>query len=368
NDDTVRRVSVSRTLLSVLPVVLVLGCTSATSPASTNSEDGGTRQPPDAASLDAGPVVTRILLPDGMPGIGFDDLRWAPSIHRILAPAGRTGNLDLVDPLTLSVDPIGGFSKSSTFTKGAHASGCTSADEGGSALYAIDHETTTVRVVDPKTRAITLSTTLAADPDYVRYVSGSQELWFTQPLTGIEVLSVPAGGAPTHAATIPVAGGPEAIVADEARGRVYTNSFGGKTYAVDIATRTVVETWTNGCALSLGLALDESRGLLFVACAAGSIVVLDAAHGGTKTGELTQGAGLDILSYDPGLHHLYVQGAGSGDLGIVGISPAGEPSLLGVVTTAASSTSATDEAGHVFVGDPENGGLVRVRDTYPVTE
>jgi hypothetical protein len=58
----------------------------------------------------------------------------------------------------------------------------------------------------------------------------------------------------------------------------------------------------------------------------------------------------------------------SGDLGIVGISPSGQPTFLGTVTTAASSTSVTDESGHVFVGDPENGGLLRVRDTYPATE
>lgn len=354
--------------LFTLTLVLVPGCTPTTGSVSTGAPDGAVFSTSDAAAPDAGPVVTRIALPDGAPGIGFDDLRWARSIRKILAPAGRTGNLDLVDPSTLSVETVGGFSRSSTFTKGAHASGCTSADEGGNVIYAIDHETTTVRVVDPTTRSITLTATLSADPDYVRRPSGSAELWVTQPLTGIEVLSLPESGEPIHAATIPIAGGPEAIAVDEPHGRVYTNSFGGKTFAVDLATRSVVETWTNGCALSLGLALDTERGFLFVACAAGSIVVLDAAHGGAKLGELAQGAGLDILSYDPGLHHLYVQGATTGDLGIVGISRSGEPALLGVVTTAASSTSATDENGHVFVGDPEGGGLIRVRDTYAMTE
>jgi hypothetical protein len=312
--------------------------------------------------------VTSLVLPDGPPGIGFDDLSWAKSIRRILAPAGRTGDLDLVDPVTLAVDAIGGFSQSSTFTKGAHASGCTSAAEGGNLVYAIDHETTEVRSVDPRTRSIVQTTTVAADPDYVRYLGTTREVWVTQPLTGIEVLSVPATGAPIHAATIPITGGPEALAVDEARGRAYTNSFGGATYAVDIATRAVVETWTNGCAISLGLALDAERGFLFVACATGSIVVLDVEHAGAKLGELPQGAGLDVLSYDPTLHHLYVQGATSGDLGILGISPSGQPTHLGTVTTAASSTSVTDESGHVFVGDPENGALVRVRDTFPATE
>ena len=87
-------------------------------------------------------------------------------------------------------------------------------------------------------------------------------------------------------------------------------------------------------------------------------MVLDAANAGAKLGELKQGAGLDILSYDAGLHHLYVQGATSGDLGIVGISAKGKPALLGVVPTAkGSSTSVTDQHGHVFVGNPAAGAV-----------
>jgi hypothetical protein len=352
----------TRNILSVIPLGFALGCTSTANPASSNVPDAS------VAATDAGPLVTSVALPDGPPGIGFDDLRWAKSIQKILAPAGRTGNLDLVDPVTLAVDAIGGFTQSSSFTNGVHAAGCTSADEGRSMLYALDHETMQVRSVDPKSGPTVHATTLAIDSDYVRYVSTTDELWLTQPLTGIEVLSLPASGAPTHAATIPITGGPEALIVDGSRGRAYTNSFGGTTYAVDLATRTVVETWTNGCALSLGLELDADRGFVFVACAMGSIVVLDAAHGGVKLGELAQGAGLDILSYDSTLHHLYVQGGTSGDLGILGISSSGQPTHLGTVKTAASSTCATDGSGHVFVADPENGGLIRVRDTYPATD
>jgi hypothetical protein len=350
-------------------VVPVLGCSS--SPSAARGTPDGATSVLDAgvsdAAVDAGPITTAVPLPDGPPGVGFDDLRWAPSIGKVLAPAGRTGNLDLVVPTTLAVESIGGFSRSETFTKGSHGSGTTSADEGGAAVFAIDHETRTIRVVDPASRAIIASAPALADPDYVRYVASTRELWLTEPLTGIEVFSTPAAGAPEHVATIAIAGGPEAIVFDPGRGRVYTNSFAGQTYAVDVASRNIVETWQNGCAISLGLALDAERGFVFVACAAGSVVVMDAAGGGKKLGELTQGAGLDILSYDPGLHHLYVQGATSGDLGIVGVSSAGEPSLLGVVRTAASSTSVTDEHRNVFVGDPEAGGLIRVRDTYPAT-
>ncbi|MGH7434209.1 MAG: hypothetical protein ACRENE_00875, partial [Polyangiaceae bacterium] len=74
--------------------------------------------------------MSPVPLPDGAPGIGFDDLRYAPVLKKVLAPGGRSGNLDLVDPTTLAVDAIGGFSASTTFAAGSHSSGTTSADEG----------------------------------------------------------------------------------------------------------------------------------------------------------------------------------------------------------------------------------------------
>src|SRR5207237_37460 len=148
-------------------------------------------------------------------------------------------NLDLVDPDTLAVTPIGGFSMSAGFTLGGHASGTTSADEGNGALFAIDHETQSVRVVDSATRSMTGTTMLAGAPDYLRWIESSGEIWITEPNTGIEVLSVLSGGAPVHAATIAVPGGPEAIAVDNTRHRVYTNSFVGQTYAIDIPTRTI---------------------------------------------------------------------------------------------------------------------------------
>jgi hypothetical protein len=64
-----------------------------------------------------------------------------------------------------------------------------------------------------------------------------------------------------------------------------------------------------------------------------------------------------------------VQGSTSADLAIVAISAAGQPTLLGTVPTAqGSSTSTTDENGHVFVADPAAGALLMIRDTFPKTE
>lgn len=315
--------------------------------------------------------MTRVGLPLGAPGIGFDDLRYAPGIESVLAPAGRTGELDLVDPATSKVTAIGGFSASATFMVGSHTSGTTSADEGKGVIFAIDHETQTVRVVDETSNAIVVSGPLAGAPDYVRWVASSGEIWVTEPGTGLEVLTVDSTGAtaPANAAMIAISGGgPEAIAVDGTRHRVYTNSFLGQTFAVDIPTRAVVETWPNGCSISLGLALDEQRGFLFVACSTGGVEVLDVANGGKKLGSFTRSTDLDILSYSPALHHLYVPGGMTADLAIVGVSKAGVPSLLGLAPTAPGSKQVVaDDQWNAWVADQGGGRLLRISDPFPAT-
>jgi hypothetical protein len=321
---------------------------------------------------EAGPIVTPVALPEGAPGIGFDDIRYASKLGRVLVPAGRSGNLDLVDPVTLEVTSIGGFSAATTFALGAHADGATSADEGSGVLVALDQNSTELRVIDPLSRSIVAAVKTASSPDYVRWVEPQSEFWVTEPGAGagnIEIFAAKGSGAPVQVAIVPVAGGPEAIAVDNQRSRVYTNSFVGQTYAIDTTQHQIVETWKNGCGISLGLALDEIRGFLFVACAAGSVVVLDVNQGGTKLGELAQGSGLDIISFSPSLHHVYVPGGTTGDLGIVAVSAAGEPSLLGTIPTAQGARGVVaDDRGNAWVCDPAGGDLLKVEDRFAKTD
>lgn len=51
---------------------------------------------------------TKLALPGGDGGIGFDDMMFSPSLHRVIAPAGRTGKLDLFDPKTQKIESIAG--------------------------------------------------------------------------------------------------------------------------------------------------------------------------------------------------------------------------------------------------------------------
>lgn len=326
--------------------------------------DSMTSGPADAS------VIDHVVLPAASPGIGFDDLQFGRTTRKILAPAGRSGNLDLVNVDTEEITTISGFSTSADYASG-HDFGTTSAVEGRSGtILATDRTTDQLHVVDVASKTLIASAALAAHPDYVRWVDGAAEAWLTEPDAGqIEILSVSAGSNPnlTQTATIPVAGGPESLVIDVTRGRAYTSSFVGTTYAIDLASHAIVETWKNGCTLSLGLALDEPRGFAFVGCPEGKIVVLDVAHGGTTLSTTTAGGGIDIVAYGGSTGHLYVPSPNDKTLTIFGVSSDATLTTLGIVEGAGAGVAADDRA-QAWVTDPTNGALIRIRDGYPATK
>src|SRR5689334_16864950 len=63
-------------------------------------------------------TADHVDLPGSSPGIGFDDLRYSSTLHRVLVPAGRSGRLDLIDPDRMTVTEIGGFSATPDFAGG----------------------------------------------------------------------------------------------------------------------------------------------------------------------------------------------------------------------------------------------------------
>jgi hypothetical protein len=102
-------------------------------------------------------------------------------LQRVIVPAGRTGNIVLIDPDTLELTAVGGFPSFSSFDNGDQQ-GVESADEGDGIIFANDRATRSLRVVDA--RAQTMIGTVKLDdtePDYVRYVASRREVWITQP-------------------------------------------------------------------------------------------------------------------------------------------------------------------------------------------
>jgi DNA-binding beta-propeller fold protein YncE len=320
--------------------------------------------------LGAAGTVTPLALPGGEGGIGFDDLRFSPELHKLLVPAGASGRLDLVDPKTQAVVEISGFSTSPKRERG-HSQGTTSADSGDGLIFASDRTAGTLAIVDPAAKRIIGSVKLAAAPDYVRWVAPLHEVWVSEPgAKTIEAFRLDRKGAPALArvGTVEVADGPESLEIDPVRRRAYTNTWHDATVAIDLASRTIVARWPNGCEGARGLALDAGRGLAFVGCKEGKAVVLDVEHGGTILGHASAGKGVDVIAFAPTLSHLYVPGAAAATLTVMGIDGRGRPDVLGSAEIAPDAHCvATDDSGSAYVCDPGNGRLLVFRDPYPAT-
>lgn len=322
------------------------------------------------AATSAEEPATSVVLPGGEAGIGFDDLQFSSRLDRVLVPAGRSGNLDLIDPATREVTAIAGFSAAGKYA-GGHGEGITSVAEADHWLFTTDRTTQTLAVVDPAAGKTVASVALASGPDYVRYVAPARELWVTQPgADRIEIFKLGSEDPPQprHDAFLAVPGGPESLVIDGAKGRAYTHLWAGKTVAIDIAARRILATWPNGCRGSRGIALDAEHGWLFVACGEGGAVVLDVGspeiqQQGKILSRIATGGGVDIIAYEPKLRHLYVPSGADATLSIVAVSDAGELTLAGTAPAAKGSHCvAVDSHGNAYVCDPRKGAVIVVAD------
>ncbi|MDB4971129.1 MAG: hypothetical protein JWN44_6818 [Myxococcales bacterium] len=314
------------------------------------------------------PSVKPLPLPDGNGGIGFDDLRFDTTLERVLVPAGRTGNVDLIDPANGAATTIAGFTKVARYDSG-HGQSVTSVDVGEGYLFATDRDALRLAVVDLATRKIAIQVPLASAPDYVRYVAATRELWVTQPgKKRIEVFSLSKATppVPTHAAFIDTPGGPESLAIDGKRGRAYTHKWKQSTMAIDLKTRAITSTWSAGCGDPRGIWIDEARGFLLVGCEDGTATVLDVAHDGKLLSTARSGSGVDIIAYDAARAHLYLPGDESATMAILGVSAKGVLTILGVAPTVKDAHCVTaDDRGNAYVCDPHHGQLLVIHDPYP---
>ena len=358
-------------LFRLLPLVL-FACSTPAKPEASSAAPGPVPGPVPATAEGSARVpalasTAQLVLPGGAGGIGFDDLGFSPVLHRVLAPAGRTGTLDLIDPASRAIESIAGFSTDATFG-GGHGEGTTSVDEGGGFLFATDRGRAQIAIVDPVAKSIVGTVKLAGTPDYVRWIDPVKEVWVTEPgKKQIEYFALVASKL-VRKGVISVPGGPESLVVDATRGRAYTHTWDGTTVVIDLARHAEVARWKNGCEGSRGIALDEARGFLFVGCEEGKAIALDVAHDGKQLGTVATGKGVDIIAYDPARAHLYVPGGDSATLTIIGVAPAGTLAVLATVPAAADAHCVTaDDTGHAYVCDPKHGSLIVVTDPFPAT-
>ena len=355
----------------LLALAACSGSGSLSPPTSDNQSDdpcdpgGGSTVQGPAPPVDAG--AAPVVLPDAAPGIGFDDLRFSGTLSLLLVPAGRTGDVDLIDPSSERIYPVSGFSTEATYS-GDDTFGVTSADEGNAIVYAVDRTSNLLDVVDPSQKRIVSHATLAATPGYVRYVAPTNEVWVTEPSQHqIEVFTVGASAsvAPVHSTVIAISGGgPESLEIDATAKRAYTHATSA-TIAIDVPSHAVVSQWPNGCTASRGIAVDSAQGWVMSACQEGLLVVL-ASQGGATIGTVSGlGAGVDQISYDRQRMRLYVPSPTAAAMNIIGFASNGVPSLLGSIQTTNDAHCAVSAGGgSVYVCAPSLGELLFVRDPF----
>lgn len=318
----------------------------------------------DGGSVDGAPGT--VALPSGTSGIGFNDLRFSTTLEKVIVPAGRTGNLDLVDPATLTASAVPGFTMVAAYD-GTDTVGTTSADEGNGLVYAMDQTSMKLSVVDPKVGQIVSSAPLTDAPVIVRFVKPNNEVWVTGTNGRIDVFSVSSASPPalTHSMFVSTAGGPVSLQINATLGIAYTNTAAGETLPIDLGTHTAGAPMKNGCDKSRGLALDEARGFLFVGCDEGKISVLDIAHGGAVLSTIVVGEGIDELAYDPTRLRLYAPGARSSTMAVVAVSIGGKLSQLGTIAIPPGAHCVTvDDHAMTYVCDAESGQLLAFADRY----
>jgi hypothetical protein len=332
-------------------------------------------------------------------GISFDDMVYDPGLGRLLVPLDGTGRLALLDPNTLDIKYIDGFSKIDPTTNGQ--GGSTSAAVAHGLIYALDNSALKIMVVDPNKGTILGSTDVQSFPDFIRYVPATNELWVTEgDPEQIEVFSLANQNSPlpVSTTTISIPNGPEYLVIDNNRGLAYTNQpLSGTTAVVQVQTHDVIAQWGNGCSSARGMALDAEQGWLIIACNEGKVVILDTTQDGLQVSSINYGGGLDLIGYNSKLHHVYVPSGTSSVMGIFGIeigpkatktpnfhapaTPTPPPQIptptitivtlmlrLGTADTGDKDRCiVNDDQGHVFVCDSANGQLLMINDNFPDT-
>ncbi|HVP20767.1 MAG TPA: hypothetical protein VMS73_02785 [Anaerolineaceae bacterium] len=338
----------------------------------------------------------------GMPfniPISYDDFTYDSHLHRVIIPAGESGQVALIDPTNLQMQLISGFSQQ--VDPADPIIGASAAAVAGGYLYGLDQKTMSIKTIELSTGNPIASTPVQAAPEYIRFISATGELWVTERKSNqIEIFSVSADDPPALQSTrvISIPNGPQALVIDDQRGLAFTNRPNqGLTDVIQVMTHTVIAAWGNGCSSARGMAVDENEGYLIVACEEGKLVVMDINNDGYQVTSQNFGGELDSVAYNPNLHHVYLPSSASGLVAIFQLQtaqgapePTNDPEktpavsltippggteamesrasllLLGTADTDVKAKCVTaDEYNDIWVCNPNNGQVFFIHDSFP---
>jgi len=323
---------------------------------------------PSSAAVPLGVPDATIALSGGGRALDLDDLVYSSELGRIVVPAGQDGNLDFLDPMTrqISVMPVA--------RPTGEEGGVVSAALAGDYIFTADAAAGEIAIVDLRSKSVVGRAKLAGKADYLRHVASTDEIWVTEPREKgrIEIFSI-VRGAPVRlvrAAAIAIPGGPESLVVDDVHGVAYTNTFGDATMMIGLKSRSVEETWSNGCGDytrmargARGLAFDAGAHILYVACMQGKVVGLDVQNHGRIVASVEVDPSVDIIAFNAKTHHLYAPSTKKGLLSVFAANAGGALNLIAQYKTAPGSHCVVSNgADKVYVCDPDHGQLFEISD------
>ncbi len=309
-------------------------------------------------------LATSIALPGGPP-VAMDYLAYDAATGRIWVPAGNTGDVDVIDVATGKVTTVGGFPTAPPRRPGRPRMGPSSAAVGEGVVWIGNRANNQICAVDARTLARGPCHRLPSMPDGLAYVAATHEVWVTTPGDqGITVVDV-SGKTDRPQTLIKIGGDPEGVAVDAARGLFYTNvEDKNLTLELDARTRKVVASWPAGCGAAgpRGLALDEARRLLFVACTEGAAVRDVAHHDGKEVGRVKTSGGVDNIDYAAKRGLLFVASGQGATLTVARVGGTGALSTVASIPTAKGARCVVVAAdGTAYVADSAGGQMIVVK-------
>lgn len=333
---------------------------------------------PHAPVIPSNYEVKALTLPGATGGVSLDYVAYDPATGRLWVPASNTGRVDVIDDATDAVSQVTGFQTGEVELRGRKVTlGPTAVSIGDGVAYIGDRGDSSLCSIDTHSlergeclQVAPPSAGRAAAPDGVVYVAATREVWITTgaPPIGIssadKSLQVFDASDPRHLKLkikIPLDGSAEGYAVDNQRGLFYTNvEETGDTVAIDVGTHKVVSKWNAGSKSLEGLALDNARGFLFVACG-DHVVSLDVNHDGKIADSIATGPGLDNIDYSAEKKLLYAAASQAATLTVAEVDDHGKFQLKATVPTVKGARGVVAAQGETaYLIDPAQGRILKI--------
>jgi DNA-binding beta-propeller fold protein YncE len=298
-------------------------------------------------AADANYELKPIKLPGANGAVALDYFAYDRATGKLWVPASNTGSVDVIDEATDAVSQVSEFQTGEIERRGRKITvGPTAASIGDGVVYIGNRGNATLCVIDAQTldrgECVPASSDHSVTPDGVVFVAKTKELWVTtRPVSGATVdaakaLQVFDASDPRHLkwkTKIPLENLAEGYAVDNERGLFFTNiEETGSTVAIDVQKHKIVAKYHAGSSDLQGLALDNTRRFLFVACG-DHVVSIDAGHGGKVIDSITTGPGLDNIDYSADAKLLYAAASQAASLTIADVDDHGKFHLRAAVPT-----------------------------------